>query len=111
MSSTTFMTLQLANIPFEKLPEVVCRLSLIAFNKDKNADIDAYDTIKKNTGGYFMHNTKQPIALKEPMDKDIADLLTAWASNVNLLEHQYKFLVNLLTARKALENTAREYEY
>jgi hypothetical protein len=99
------MTLQLATIPFNKLPEVVRRLSLIPVKNDDNADIETHDKIKKKTFGYFMYNTSRCIALKEPMDKDIADLLTAWANNVNLLENQYKFLVNLLIARKVLENT------
>jgi len=102
MSTTTFMTLQLATIPYEKLPEVVRRLSLIPIKKNKKADSDTEHPTKKKTCGYFMHNTTQPINLNLPMDKDIADLFTAWASNVNLLEDQYNFLVNLLTARKAV---------
>jgi hypothetical protein len=104
------MTIQLATIPFDKLPTVVSRLVLVNVNKDKkikNADSDTDDTVKKKTGGYFMHNTSQRSVLKEPMDKDIADLLTAWVYNVNLHEDQYKFLVNLLTARKALGLTTQ----
>jgi hypothetical protein len=110
MSSAFFVTLQLANIPYKKLPEVVCKLSLIAVKKNKNSDSDTDHTIMKNTPGYFMHNNSQPIDLNQPMDNDIAYLLTRWASNVNLLEDQYKFLVNLLTARKAFYNIARDHE-
>jgi hypothetical protein len=110
MSTTTFMTIQLATIPFEKLPEVVRRISLIAVNNDKKnkkLHIDTDDPIKKKkTCGYFMHNTSQRIDHKEPMDKDIAEILTAWAINDDLHEDQYKFIVNLLAARKALVNTA-----
>jgi hypothetical protein len=131
MSSTNSMTLELAVQRIETLEKQMQSLLTDKIKDDKktkkdkknkkaDANSDSDDTNKKKkkkTSGYLMHNASQRPALKEAMEKKIADANNLIiADNANLPEDQHKPLLklkstdvlsHLATAWKALDDTAR----
>jgi hypothetical protein len=129
MSSTNSITLELAVQRIETLEKQMQSLLTDKIKDDKkikkdkknkkaDANSDSDDTPKKKkTSGYLMHNASQRPALKEAMEKEIADANNLInADNAKLPEDQHKPLLKLkstdvlsklATAWKALDDTAR----
>jgi len=84
---------------------------------DTNSDSDDTTKKKKKTSGYLMHNASQRPALKEAMEKEIADANNIIITeNAELPEDKHKSLLKLKStdvlsklahAWKALDDTTR----